>query len=125
MTHLEFNLLIIDDDHNFAKALGYSLKQSFNKMALTTAFDGITGLEHIERNGFHMVLLDLVMPGMNGAQVLQEIRQMNKNYIIIVLTAHAAGDIITHAKNLNPDAIFDKCEFKTEDLLPFLNKLKN
>jgi CheY-like chemotaxis protein len=124
MTQSEFNLLIIDDDQTYTKALKFSLEMNFSKIKLTTAIDGKTGLEHIERNGFHIVLLDLVMPGLNGAQVLEQIRIMGKNYIIIVLTAYAKHELLEQARKEKPDAIYDKAEFKIEELEPFLKFLK-
>lgn len=121
---VNLNILIIDDDFNFSSALEYRLRKSYNGINIIKAPSGEIGLNKIKDNGFHIVLLDLVMPGMDGAEVLENIRKLKKNYIIIILTAYANDDLRKRVEKENPNGIFDKCEFRLEQLEPYIELFK-
>jgi len=81
---MSLRVLCIDDDRRL-----YELLASFlapNGVTLVHAIDGAQGLATLERDVFDAVLLDVMMPGMDGLQVCQRIRQ-TKQVPIIMLTA--------------------------------------
>ena len=81
---MSLRVLCIDDDRRL-----YELLASFlapNGVTLVHATDGAQGLAALERDVFDAVLLDVMMPGMDGLQVCQRIRQ-TKQVPIIMLTA--------------------------------------
>jgi two-component system, OmpR family, response regulator len=81
---MSLRVLCIDDDRRL-----YELLASFlapNGVTLFHAIDGAQGLAALERDVFDAVLLDVMMPGMDGLQVCQRIRQ-TKQVPIIMLTA--------------------------------------
>jgi DNA-binding response OmpR family regulator len=81
---MSLRVLCIDDDRRL-----YELLASFlapNGVTLVHALDGAQGLAALERDVFDAVLLDVMMPGMDGLQVCQRIRQ-TKQLPIIMLTA--------------------------------------
>ncbi len=80
-------LLVIEDDQNLAKLLEYNLERAGNKCLLSSS--GEDGLEQLSRKSFDLVLLDVMLPGMDGFEVCRNIRQHNlyKNIPIIMLTA--------------------------------------
>ena len=81
---MSLRVLCIDDDRRL-----YELLASFlapNGVTLVHAIDGAQGLAALERDVFDAVLLDVMMPGMDGLQVCQRIRQ-TKQVPIIMLTA--------------------------------------
>lgn len=123
-TNRELKILIIDDDRKYVERLSYSLKNYREGIKVITAVSGKIGLDHIKNNGFHLILLDLKMPGMNGAEVLRHIRRMSKKYIVIILTAFAEDDLIQQAKKEKPEEIFDKASFTLESLDPYLGYSK-
>ncbi len=114
-------ILIIDDDREYLQSLSYNLENYREGITVIGAISGEIGLDYIENNGFHMILLDLIMPGMNGVEVLRQIRKMSQNYIVIILTAHAEEDLIKQVKKEKPDEIFDKVDFDLEKLNPYIN----
>ncbi|HZK18300.1 MAG TPA: response regulator transcription factor [Clostridia bacterium] len=78
------NILIADDNRQIVSTLSeYAKKEGFT---VTTAFDGPGALNEALSKDFDMILLDLMMPGMDGFQVCREIRQQ-KNVPIIMITA--------------------------------------
>jgi len=81
---MSLRVLCIDDDRRL-----YELLASFlapNGVTLVHAIDGAQGLAALDRDVFDAVLLDVMMPGMDGLQVCQRIRQ-TKQVPIIMLTA--------------------------------------
>lgn len=78
------NVLIVDDERPLVRGLSASLaKEGFKTIA---AFDGIEALNLIEREKVDIVLLDIMLPGMDGITVLRKIREKS-NVPVIMLTA--------------------------------------
>ncbi len=77
-------ILVVDDDKNICELLRlYLEKEGF---AVTLAFDGKQGLEKFSSETPDLILLDIMMPNMDGWQVCREIRK-NSQCPIIMLTA--------------------------------------
>jgi len=78
-------VLLIDDDARLHELLGSYLGQ--NGVHLTGAPDGEKGLAAVGAGGFDAVLLDVMMPGMDGLEVCKRIRAEGNNVPILMLTA--------------------------------------
>ncbi len=77
-------ILIADDNQQIVSILKeYAKKEGFS---VTTAFDGHAALEKAKLTHFDMILLDVMMPGMDGFEVCREIRRQS-NVPIIMITA--------------------------------------
>ena len=77
-------VLIVDDEKLIVKGLKFSLEQ--DGLEVDCAYDGEEGLNKIREGGYDLVLLDLMLPKMNGYEVCQEVRGFS-NIPIIMLTA--------------------------------------
>lgn len=77
-------ILIIDDDARLFELLSQYLVE--NGFEATHAGNGAVGLSELERNAYEAVLLDIMMPGMDGLEVLRRIRTKNR-IPVIMLTA--------------------------------------
>jgi two-component system, OmpR family, response regulator len=77
-------VLLIDDDTRLPELLGSYLEQ--NGVVLTSAPDGPRGLVALEQGAFDAVLLDVMMPGMDGLEVCRRIRAKS-TVPVIMLTA--------------------------------------
>ena len=78
------NLLIADDNPQITSILAtYAKKEGYN---VTIAIDGFDVLSKVEKTDFDMILLDVMMPKLDGFQVCRQIRQTN-NVPIIMITA--------------------------------------
>jgi DNA-binding response OmpR family regulator len=77
-------ILVIDDDHSLASLLAEYL--GGRGYGVTTAPDGPQGLSLLRAGGVDAVVLDVMLPGMDGFEVLREVRREN-NLPIIMLTA--------------------------------------
>ena len=54
-----------------------------------TAENGNEGIEKIKANGYDVLLLDLMMPGISGLEVIGEVNKFNKDIYIIIITGYA------------------------------------
>lgn len=80
-------ILMIDDDTKLCRLVSdYLAPFGFN---VETAHDGLSGLEKVKNNDFSAVILDVMLPQMNGFEVLKRIRQIS---IVPVLMLTALGD---------------------------------
>jgi len=79
-------ILIVEDDSHISEMLCHLLRQ--NGYTPTAAYSGTEALLTLPQGGFSLVLLDLMLPGKTGEEVLTEIRT-SSNIPIIVLTARA------------------------------------
>src|SRR5690242_15127999 len=88
-------VLVIDDE----KLVRWSLQQKLTHEGyeVETAPSGEEGLTLIREDGFDLVLLDLRLPVMDGVQVLQEIRKLEKEIAVIVLTADTVSSAPSNA----------------------------
>ncbi|MBD3246166.1 MAG: response regulator [Candidatus Omnitrophica bacterium] len=77
-------ILIIDDDKELCTEIGEILEDEGYEVTLTG--DGRSGLELLQSEFFSLVFLDLKIPGMPGAQVLERIRESNIPVKVLVIT---------------------------------------
>ena len=77
-------ILIVDDEPILVKGLKFSLEQ--DGYEIITAFDGQEALEKVDKDKFDLILLDLMLPKIDGLEVCQRIRE-NHMTPIIMLTA--------------------------------------
>lgn len=81
-------LLIVDDDKEIREFLKVDLQMS--GYAVDTAIDGQEGLNMALKNAYDLLLLDVMMPKMDGFEVCKNIRKVNKELPILLLTAKGA-----------------------------------
>lgn len=77
-------VLVVDDEKLIVKGIKFSLEQ--DGMEVSCAYDGEEALEMIKNNEYDIVLLDLMLPGMDGYTVCQNVREFS-DVPIIMLTA--------------------------------------
>jgi DNA-binding NtrC family response regulator len=80
-------ILLADDEVKFLKAIADRLK--IKGFDVTTAVNGDEAIEAANGGGFDVAVLDLQMPGTDGAQVLEILKKNHKFIEIIMLTGHA------------------------------------
>lgn len=98
------SVLIIDDDLDVAQTLAKILKVFFIDCVITG--DGEHGLAtYIERqksgNPFTLVVTDLEMPKMGGIRIIKEIKSIEKDQAILILSAHDGSELMAEAVSLN------------------------
>jgi response regulator RpfG family c-di-GMP phosphodiesterase len=80
-------LLLVDDEPNVIEGISTRLRREY---AIFSANDGAQALRLLEREGeMHIIVSDMRMPNMDGAQLLSKVRQWYPDMIRILLTGHA------------------------------------
>jgi len=84
---MKIKVLLVDDEKEFIETLAERLEvRDFN---VETAFDGNEAVSKIKEQDFDVVVLDVLMPGMNGIETLREIKSIKPLVSVIMLTGHA------------------------------------
>ncbi len=95
------NFLLVDDDPQVIIAIKSILKKAGFKN-IHTAENGIMALEKLRKCGIDLVFLDWDMPGMNGAETLEEMNRAGllKVTKVLMVTAHSQKDYVLSAMQL-------------------------
>ena len=83
-------ILIIDDDTDICEYMQLLLTQ--NGYEVTAETDPRAGLEKLREEEYHVVILDIMMPELNGMEVLEEIRDFDSDIAIIIFTGYPSVD---------------------------------
>lgn len=81
---MDKRILVVDDEKLIVKGIRFSLEQ--DGYQVDCAYDGEEALEKVEQNSYDIVLLDLMLPKMDGMEVCRHIREIS-NVPVIMLTA--------------------------------------
>ncbi|HWT78653.1 MAG TPA: response regulator, partial [Candidatus Methylomirabilis sp.] len=99
--------LLVDDERFFLTILGDFVSQRLGMRPLL-AKDGATALALMEKEPVNLVLLDIIMPGMDGLEVLRRIKGSHPSLPVIMVTASAAIDNAIVALREGADDFFRK-----------------
>lgn len=86
-------ILIVEDEEKLARFV--ELELSYEGYEVQKATDGRTGLELAESGSFDMVLLDVMLPGLNGLEVLRRLRRSSSVPVILLTARDATVDKVT------------------------------
>lgn len=115
-------ILVIEDDANIRESLIELLEmKSFN---LLSADNGTEGLKIAQAQLPDLILCDVMMPGMNGYEVVEAIRKDSRfiNLPFIFLSAKAMDSDIKHAKSLGANSYLTK-PFRAQELFSVVDDL--
>lgn len=82
------HILIVDDEEHLAEALAHNLQ--FEGFSTTIAYDGEEGLQAARSIQFDLIILDIMMPKLDGLEVCQRLRATGSTVPILFLTAKSA-----------------------------------
>lgn len=83
-------ILVIDDDPSICEYLQALLTK--DGMQATTCQDPETGLDLLRKERFHLLILDLMMPKLDGISVLEEIRRIDRELAVVIYTGYPSID---------------------------------
>lgn len=88
-------ILLVEDEEKVARFVERGLVAE--RFAVDVAADGVSGLELADTYNYDLMILDLMLPRMEGSEVLRRVRLSNRNIPILVLTARdALADKVEH-----------------------------
>jgi DNA-binding NtrC family response regulator len=116
---MKVRILLVDDEEDFVQALSERL--AMRDYDVTTSLSGEDAVEKIKHYNFDVVILDVLMPGLNGIDVLKEIKGIKPLTEVIMLTGHATVETAIEGMKLGAnDYLMKPCE--TEDLVSKINR---
>ncbi|HSM48285.1 MAG TPA: response regulator transcription factor, partial [Draconibacterium sp.] len=109
-----YHIFLVEDDLSFGAVLKSYLE--INDYTVTWVDDGKYAVERFRTGKYHICILDVMLPNVDGFTIGKEIRLMDKNVPMIFLTAKALKEDILKGYNLGADDYITK-PFDTEVLL--------
>jgi two-component system OmpR family response regulator len=115
MTHI----LVVEDEEHLAVGIKFNLEAEGYRV--TTVDDGPAAIELIERDGIDLVILDLMLPGMSGYAVCEQLRSAGKSLPVLMLTARTLAE----DRKRGFDVGADQYMMKPFDLDELISRVKN
>lgn len=115
-------VLIVDDEQSIVKALTFKLR--YEGLLVLEAKDGIEGLEMALKYRPQLILLDILMPRMDGETMLKKLRQdpVGKTIPVILLTNLGEPEGITEALKLMASDYLIKSDWNLDDVVKRINE---
>lgn len=88
-------ILIVEDEETLAA----SLRRVFTKegYSVDITSDAESGLEIIEKNSYDLIITDIILPGMNGIELLRKVKEKDPDQMVIIITAYASLETAVEA----------------------------
>ncbi len=100
----KIRLLLVDDESDFLTA--YSRRFVRRNAEISLATSGEEAIEKVIANSYDVVILDVMMPGMNGIETLRRIKAIDSSLPVIILTGHADSKVLGEGMECGRSTIF-------------------
>ena len=111
-TSRKIKILIIDDEKAVADILKDFLSNNKEK-SVDACYDGLAGIESIQKNFYDLIIVDLVMPKVGGLDILRYAKKTNPDVLVIIITGHASLETaVTAIKEGAYDYIRKPCKLE-------------
>ena len=90
-------VLIVDDDTALLEALPEALRLRMGGVTVETADSAAAALERIAQQEYDAIVTDIKMPGMDGLELLDEIRIRHPDIPTLIITGHGDNELVVHA----------------------------
>ena len=111
-------VLLADDAPGMLETLADILTQA--KFEVVAVKDGLETMAALAADRFDAIILDIVMPGLNGIEVIDETRKSDPAAKFVIITAYSDSELVDEARNRGIDRIF----FKPIDIDALLGSLE-
>ncbi len=116
-------ILFVEDESALQETLGDVLRQ--NNYEVISAFDGESGLNMAKTENPDLILLDIILPKMNGLDVLRELKENSetKEIPVIILTNLEKMEEINRAIEMGAAAYLVKTEYSIEEVIKKIKEI--
>lgn len=120
MSQVKHSVLLVEDEENLHDALKLNLE--LEGYEITSAFDGHEALKKVQEEYFDLIIMDVMLPGVDGVSVTESIRLQNNEVPILILSAkNTSADRVAGLKKGADDYLTKP--FNLEELLLRVQKL--
>lgn len=116
-------VLIIEDDQALLNALVQKLQHAGFGTAI--ALDGAEGLDRLKQGTYDLILLDLLMPSMDGFEFLKELQGQGNRIPIAVISNLSQQEDVKKTKELGAEVFFVKAETPLTEIVAFIQRRLN
>jgi DNA-binding response OmpR family regulator len=99
-------VLLADDDPAMLETLSDVLTEA--RFEVVAVKDGLAAMAALASDRFDAIILDVVMPGLNGIEVIDETRKSDPAAKFLIITAYSDSELVDEARNRGVDRIFFK-----------------
>ena len=117
-TVVEGSVLVVDDDPGVREMLSDIISEQ--RYRVVAVENGERAIEEMEQQHFDLIFLDLVLPGMSGAEALSAIKQKDEKVIVAIITGYGDDPVAMEAMSLGPLLMIRK-PFKVDDILEVIS----
>jgi putative nucleotidyltransferase with HDIG domain len=103
-------ILFVDDELNILKGLQRSLRPLRNQWAMTFVEGGVRALECLEQASFDVIITDMRMPHMDGAQLLRKVQAKYPMMVRIILSGHSDQEMVMKSVKSAHQYLSKPCE---------------
>jgi CheY-like chemotaxis protein len=116
-------ILIVEDNASFSDMLSSMLHSGFPSARISVAAEGGTALRKIVEKEPHLIFMDIRMPGKNGISLTKEIKQRNKDIVIVILTNMNTKEYREAAFAVGADFFLSKDSVMPEEIQELVGKI--
>jgi len=117
---LKSKILLVEDEESIAEVVSFNLE--LEGYACSWVSDGLKVMRAFEEETYDLVILDVMLPGLDGYELCKQIRAKNVNIPILFLTARSTPDDIVYGLRIGADDYLAK-PFNLEEFLLRVTKL--
>ena len=89
------NILVVDDLRSMRLTLGGILEEEGHNVVM--AEDGYQAIEAVRKSHFDIIFMDIKMPGINGVQTFREVKKIDPDTAVVMMTAYSVEDLVREA----------------------------
>ena len=114
------NVLVVDDLRSIRLTLGGILEDEGHNVV--TVEDGYQAIEAVRKTHFDAIFMDIKMPGINGVQTFREVKKIDSQALVVMMTAYSVEDLIREALEEGAYAVIYK-PFDIERIIAIIDNL--
>jgi DNA-binding NtrC family response regulator len=99
-------ILIVDDEAVIGQVFRKSLAR--NGYQITTTTSGTEAIKLVAKERYHLIFLDLLMPELDGCEVFKQMRKIDKNVPIVIITGYPDSDLLKKIMEQGPFMVLKK-----------------
>lgn len=116
----DLKIVLVEDEENLARLLKEAIGDNFH--SFTIAKDGVEGIEFFKKIRPDIVITDIMMPRLDGLEMARELKRINPNIPIIILSAFSEKEKLFGAIDVGITKYFLK-PFDAEELLEYISSI--
>jgi len=99
-------ILVAEDDRNLSRSMDTWL--TLEGFEVVTVYNGAEALHKLLHHRYDLLITDIVMPQLNGVELISQIRRLNPTLPIMVVSGKLNGEVVTELRELNVSHILSK-----------------